>query len=459
MVFSSISFLIIFLPLIVILYYITPSLKVRNYLLLLASLIFYALGEPYYIFLMIISCLFNYIFAILISKGKYHKCFLILAVVFNIAILSVFKYTNFIISILNTLGLRINSPHIALPIGISFFTFQILSYVIDVYRDRSIVQKNFLNLLLYISFFPQLIAGPIVKYHDINYQINKRETSLDGIAYGIRRFIFGLSKKVLISNTLGAIVDSVYGYKYSELNIVVTWIAALLYCLQIYYDFSGYSDMALGLGKVFGFDFKENFNYPYEATSIKEFWRKWHISLSTWFKEYLYIPLGGNRVSKNRGTVNKFIVFFCTGIWHGASFNFIFWGLIHGLFSVLEDRGNWIKKVRGNFIGWLYMITIVSTTFVLFRSNTLEQALFFIKNMFFGFNISIASISNLLLFLNKYNIFIIIISIIGIFNWKSKIKDSTGIEVSKFIISSICLILCIMSLASSKYNPFIYFRF
>lgn len=297
MVFSSLVFLCIFLPTVFLLYTLVPSLKFRNGLLIVASLIFYAYGEPVYVLLMIFSSLLNYICARLVAnENAKKKLVLVLAVVINLGILAVFKYSGFFVESLNSVtGLAIPVPQIDLPIGISFFTFQALSYVIDVYRKTVDAQKNYLYVLLYITFFPQLIAGPIVKYRDISEQIVDREQTAEKIADGMRRFICGLAKKVLIANTMGQTADIIFNAGNDYLSVVTAWLGALAYLFQIYYDFSGYSDMAIGLGKMFGFDFKENFNYPYGAVSVKDFWRKWHISLSTWFKEYLYIPLGGNR--------------------------------------------------------------------------------------------------------------------------------------------------------------------
>ena len=315
---------------------------------------------------------------------------------------------------------------------------------------------------MYITLFPQLVAGPIVKYHDIAEQLKKREMNLEKIAEGLRRFSFGLGKKVLIANTLGNIVDIVYSWEYNNYNITITWITAILYALQIYYDFSGYSDMALGLGKIFGFELKENFNYPYDATSIKDFWRKWHISLSTWFKEYLYIPLGGSRKGKLRTVANKYIVFFLTGLWHGANSTFVIWGLIHGTCSVLEELGGWSKKIKGKVVGWIYTMLVVVISFVFFRSDNLIQAIAFLKGMFFGFNHNTIAMVQFQSFFNPYVIIICIVSIIGIFNWKTRFAFLlTKKYVSGFIyvLSICCIYLCIMSLATNNYNPFIYFRF
>ena len=339
MVFSSMVFLCIFLPVVFLLHLILPGIRAKNWMLLLASLVFYAYGEPVYVLLMIASAFVNYLSALLIEKkpsGK--KAVMTINVILNLGVLVLFKYTGFLAGSFNSIfGTAVPVPAIRLPIGISFFTFQAMSYVIDVYRGVTEPQKNFGKVLLYISFFPQLIAGPIVKYHDIAQEIENRTQTVDGVMNGIRRFIAGLSKKVLISNTVGLVADTLFAADISGLNAAAAWIGAISYMLQIYFDFSGYSDMAIGLGEMFGFHFKENFNYPYISGSIREFWRRWHMSLSGWFQEYLYIPLGGNRKGKVRTVINKFIVFLCTGIWHGANVTFLFWGLYHGCFLMLEE--------------------------------------------------------------------------------------------------------------------------
>lgn len=381
MVFSSLNFLLVFLPIVLLVYFILPNILIKNGLLVVVSLLFYALGEPYYIVLLLLSSLVNYLFARTIDKEK-SKIKLVIAVAFNLGMLFIFKYLGFFLSILNSIGLNVPQYELRLPIGISFFTFQIMSYVIDVYTGREKAEKNYFNVLLYISFFPQLIAGPIVKYHDISAQIKDRQHTVEKFATGIHRFIIGLSKKVILSNSIAVVVDSIYGLDNSQITFLSGWIVAALYCFQLYFDFSGYSDMAIGLGKMFGFDFLENFNYPLSSTGMKEFWRRWHISLSSWFKEYLYIPLGGNRISEKRTVVNKFIVFFFTGVWHGANYTFILWGLMNGLFVILEDKIKALRKIRGTLLGWIYTFIVVSICFVLFRSEDLTQAMNIYYNMF-----------------------------------------------------------------------------
>lgn len=350
MVFSSTIFLFIFLPIVFILYYISPWMRVRNLLLITASLVFYAFGEPLYVLIMLGCVILNYIFGRLLSGGRGNRKLIVtVAVILNVSLIGVFKYTDFLIETLNEiLGTALPLPGIPLPIGISFFTFQAMSYVIDVYRNEERGERNFSNLLLYISFFPQLVAGPIIKFEDIRMELSKRNTDIKEIAEGIQRFISGLGKKILIANVMGLVCDSIFAM--GEVNILLAWTAGISYTLQIYFDFSGYSDMAIGLGKMFGFHYKENFNYPYISTSVTEFWRRWHISLSSWFKDYLYIPLGGNRKGKTRTYINKYIVFFTTGLWHGASWNFVLWGLFHGTFAFLEEKNIIPRKKLENTV-------------------------------------------------------------------------------------------------------------
>ena len=390
MVFSSMVFMCVFLPAVFVLHCILPGIRAKNALLLLASVIFYAYGEPVYIILLFISTLLNYFCACGIDRFQNHrKGILVLAVICNLGILIVFKYTDFILGMVNSVtGLQLPLPQIRMPIGISFFTFQAMSYVIDVYRETTRAQKNYAKVLLYISFFPQLIAGPIVKYHDVAAEIDQRTVTLDGVALGIRRFSAGLCKKVLLANTLGLVADNLFGASAGSINGAGAWLGAISYMLQIYFDFSGYSDMAIGLGWMFGFHFKENFNYPYISGTIREFWRRWHMSLSGWFLEYLYIPLGGNRKGKFRTVVNKMIVFLCTGIWHGAAINFLFWGVYHGFFLMLEEYIPWIGKKGSavkSFFQHVYALLVVCIGFVFFRAETMAQGCFWVRKMFTGF--------------------------------------------------------------------------
>lgn len=474
MVFSSLTFLCIFLPVVFLLYTVIPNLKIRNALLIVASLAFYGYGEPIYVFLMIFSSLLNYLCALWVAKDeKKNKLALIVAVVVNLSILGVFKYTGFIVGSINDLlNISIPVPQISLPIGISFFTFQALSYVIDVYLDKVALQKNFFNILLYISFFPQLIAGPIVKYHDINEQIENRHQDLEKIAMGMRRFICGLAKKVLIANTMGQVTDTIFAQQASSLSFVAAWLGAIAYIFQIYYDFSGYSDMAIGLGHMFGFEFKENFNYPYGAKNIQDFWRRWHISLSTWFKEYLYIPLGGNRKGKARTAVNKIIVFFATGLWHGANWTFVLWGLYHGLFLLLEEFVPLLKKLP-KFFAHIYTMVVVTIGFVLFRADTISDAFDYITQMFTGFNLDSQSVSLAVSQLTPWFIVILAAAVIGcapIKSITSKIRANAlvtttlstkwkVIQIVLYALAFVMLAWCIIRLSGTAYNPFIYFRF
>ena len=469
MVFSSPIFLLIFLPIVFLVYKILPK-KAKNYVLIAASLFFYAWGEPIYILLMIGSVIVNYLLALLIGGRGKSKLWLLLCVILNIGMLFVFKYANFFVGNVNSLfGISLMIPVIRLPIGISFFTFQAMSYVIDVYRGRNAPQKNFANVLLYISFFPQLIAGPIVKYHDIAQQIQTRAETHEKTVSGLQRFTVGLAKKLFIANTMGSVADKIFALEPMGINISVAWIGAIAYALQIYFDFSGYSDMAIGLAKIFGFDLKENFLYPYTANSIKTFWRKWHISLSTWFKEYLYIPLGGNRKGRFRTSINLVIVFFCTGLWHGAEWTFVVWGFIHGLLIMLERRGI-IKpeRFKPKWLGNVYTVLVAVVAFTIFRAATLKQGFSFIGKMFAGFGTSAQIQSLLHETLTASVIAFGAIAIIGatplVKNLYHKMKNSGRIntnvlDIGAMVLTIAMLILSILSLASDTYNPFIYFRF
>lgn len=463
MVFSSMVFMCIFLPVVFILHCILPGIRLKNALLLLASVLFYAYGEPVYIILLFVSTLLNYFCACLIESSKYKKAILTLAVICNLGILVVFKYTDFILRTVNTLtGLHLPLPQIRMPIGISFFTFQAMSYVIDVYRGTTKAQKNYAKVLLYISFFPQLIAGPIVKYHDIAQEIDNRTQSLEGVSLGIRRFSAGLCKKVLISNTMGLVADQLFGASAGNINAAGAWLGAISYMLQIYFDFSGYSDMAIGLGWMFGFHFKENFNYPYISGSIREFWRRWHISLSGWFLEYLYIPLGGNRKGKFRTVVNKMIVFLCTGIWHGAAVNFLFWGIYHGCFLMLEEYVPWIgrkgSKLKAVF-QHIYALLVVCIGFVFFRADTMSQGLFWIKEMFTGFTWNAAAMSFAVQQITPVFLVTLAGALIACCPVIKTVNNKKWYAPFAYICSLLGLVVCMLSLASGTYNPFIYFRF
>lgn len=471
MVFSSVPFLFFFLPIVLFLYWVLKGNTARNALLLLVSLLFYAWGEPVYIFLLILSVLCNWLLSLgMIRFSQKERFFLAIAVFLNITLLVVYKYSGFLVETVNmTLNLSLPVPQIRLPIGISFFTFQALSYVIDVYHDRKNVQKNFFRLLLYISFFPQLIAGPIVKYNDISHQLACRTFRMDDFASGIKRFTYGLAKKVILSNSLAVLVDTVFSFAPSAFSSAIAWVCALAYMLQIYYDFSGYSDMAIGLGQIFGFTFKENFRYPYASLGIKDFWRRWHISLSTWFKEYLYIPLGGNRKGKCRALCNQLVVFTTTGLWHGASFTFLLWGLFHGLFLVLESSqlipiGRMCRKSAGKLLVRVYTWFVVLMGFVLFRAESLTYAFSYFRTMFLGGGVpSGALMSNM----SPWFWFVFAVSMLFSFPIMDMLRTKMQATergnriycAASYGFSILLLLACMGALAAATYNPFIYFRF
>lgn len=474
MVFSSLEFLCIFLPAVFLLYTVIPSHKVRNGLLIAVSLVFYAYGEPVYVLLMILSSLVNYLCAMWIDRaGTLKKLPLIIAVVLNLGTLAVFKYTGMMVTSFNAVsGLSVPVPQIVLPIGISFFTFQALSYVIDVYRGGVAVQHNYFKVLLYIAFFPQLIAGPIVKYRDIAQEIDHRSQSLEQTARGLRRFICGLAKKVLIANTMGQVADILFKSDVSTLAMPAAWLGAVAYLFQIYYDFCGYSDMAIGLGLMFGFHFKENFLYPYGARSVQDFWRRWHISLSTWFKEYLYIPLGGNRKGKARTALNRLIVFFCTGLWHGANWTFVLWGLWHGLFLLIEEYVPFMKKLP-RVLGHIYTMLVVLLGFVVFRADTIAYGFGYIGRMFSFTAFDTASMSTALAQLTPWFIVMLATAVIGcapirpladkiragLYSGAKLGKGFAAVSIALYALAFVGLCWCVLRLAPSGYNPFIYFRF
>lgn len=392
MVFSSVIFLFLFLPVVLGVYFLCPKQQAKNLWLIAASLLFYAFSGLWYVLLLLFSVLCNYIAGLFVS-GR--KPVLYAAVAVNLGILGVFKYLGFLAQTVNHLpGVSVPVPSIVLPVGISFFTFQGLSYVIDVYRNEQLKSTKFSDVLLYISLFPQLVAGPIVRYEDVAHEVRSRSHTWENLAHGLRRFIIGLSKKLLIADVCGSVVAQVYGADASILDSRAAWLGAVCYLMQIYFDFSGYSDMAIGLGLCFGFHFRENFNYPYISSSIKEFWRRWHISLSTWFREYLYIPLGGNRKGTAKTYRNKLIVFFFTGLWHGANWTFIVWGLWHGFFIVAEDlvakltgkdrHSRNSKRRAAGIAKHLYTLLVVLIGFVIFRADTMSQAVAMVAAMFSG---------------------------------------------------------------------------
>lgn len=463
MLFTSISFLYYFLPTIIILYFITPK-KYRNYILLIFSIIFYMYGEPKYVILMLVEILVAYFGALLIDKYKSKEIFLV-TIIIHIGLLCVFKYTDLFIGTINSIfKTNISFLNIALPIGISFYTFQILSYVIDVYRGKVKVQKNILKLATYVSLFPQLIAGPIVRYETICDELDNRDETIEKFSLGVRRFIIGLAKKVLIANMLGELCT-----KFSlvdERSVLFYWIFAISYMLQVYFDFSAYSDMAIGLGKMFGFTFLENFNYPFISKSITEFWRRWHISLSSWFKDYVYIPLGGSRKGILKLVRNILIVWFLTGIWHGAAYNFILWGLFIGVFLVIEKL--WLSKYISKlpkFLRNIYVLFIIMISFIMFNAGSINEAFFNIKGLF-GLNKEVF-INNYTIYYLKSYLIVLIIAIFGatpLFkNIIEKLKKSKClnkiINILEPIFLVILLLLVTAYLIDSSYNPFLYFRF
>lgn len=454
MVFSSISFLFLYLPVFFLLYFLLPVIF-RNTFILLASLLFYFWGEGGYLLILIYYIVINYLIGILIEKSINKnklinsKILLSIGILLNTITLIYYKYSEFILT--DIFKIKINEIH--LPIGISFYTFQAISYLIDIYKKDIIAQKNIINFGMYKALFPQLIAGPIVRYIDISKEIISRETDLILFKEGIERFIIGLGKKVLLANPLGAYADIVFQQNPGSLQSSGVWLGILAYTLQIYYDFSGYSDMAIGLGRMMGFHFLENFNYPYISCSIKEFWRRWHISLSSWFRDYLYIPLGGNKKGNFRTYLNLILVFLLCGFWHGANFTFLVWGAWHGLFLVLERIGlDSFLQNRNKVIQWIYTIVIISIGWVFFRADSLEYAIQYIFQMFkFQFEGEIFP-------MEKRTILVFILGFIFAYDWNSisSIYRSTKLKSAILII---IFILSISNLAVSTYNPFIYFRF
>ncbi|MCP3887388.1 MAG: MBOAT family protein [Desulfobulbaceae bacterium] len=478
MVFSSITFLFFFLPVALLAYY--CSGRARNITLLAMSLLFYSWGEGIYVLVMLGSIWVNYFAGIYLQK-KHKKTVLTGALLYNFSLLGIFKYANFITDNVNTLlshvhisAIQLDPVH--LPIGISFFTFQAVSYIIDVYRGTVPPQKSILNLGLYISLFPQLIAGPIVRYHDIAKSLHWRKFRSVDFSYGIERFLLGLSKKVLLANPLGLVADKIFALSSFDLNSPAAWLGALCYTLQIYYDFSGYSDMAIGLGRMFGFRFLENFNYPYISNSMQDFWRRWHISLSSWFRDYLYIPLGGNRKGTSRTCVNLLIVFFLCGLWHGANWSFVCWGLFHGFFLVLERTK--IKTILNSLwlpIRHVITLTIIVVGWVIFRSETISEAISFLAIMFgatqgserqllsiyldqklfceFGFALLFATpifplIQNYCLTITQ-----------RFSNDTINSLSRPVIAMARLSVLTAISYFTIISLSASAYNPFIYFRF
>ena len=467
MLFSSLLFLWLFLPLVAGVYYLLPKAwrRAKNGLLLVASLFFYGWGEPVYILLMLASITLNWGAGLCVWKLRRRAAVLAATVAANLLLLGYFKYFDFAAGALNALLGHEAVPlrNIALPLGISFYTFQALSYVIDLYRGEIKVQKNWFLLALYVSFFPQLIAGPIVRYADVEEQLARRTETAMKAAVGIKRFLYGLAKKVLLANTFALAADEIFGLAARDASTAVAWAGAVFYALQIYYDFSGYSDMAIGLGRIFGFHFMENFNYPYLAASVQEFWRRWHISLSTWFRSYLYIPLGGNRKGKARTLVNLMIVFLCTGLWHGANWQFVAWGVYYGLFLIAERL--WLKPVleKHRLAGHIYTLVVVLAAWVIFRAPGLREGALWLKAMFLPTAGSAAF--PLVRFLDAKRL---VFAAVGILlcgpvqallpKWKAMLYREDRVYAAECAVQLVLLFLCVMSLVSSTYNPFIYFR-
>ena len=452
MVFSSIIFLFLFLPLFLICYFIPKKVKTKNIVLLIFSLFFYAWGEPYYFFLMLFMIIVNYYLTIKMDEKKSKKI-LVLLIIFNLLLLFSFKYLNFCINNINSLfNLSISNVKLTLPIGISFYTFQILSYVIDVYRGKVKVQKNFINLACYVSAFPQLIAGPIVRYSDIEKEITKRVTKIDDLYEGIKRFIIGLSKKVLIANNVSFVCDQIFNFGIVETGFIGIVIAIIAYTLQIYFDFSGYSDMAIGLGRICGFHYNENFNLPYISSSVTEFWRRWHISLSSFFRDYVYIPLGGNRVRKVKFIRNVLIVWMLTGLWHGDSWNFVLWGLYYGIILLIEKF--FFKERKDRAIYHVTTMIIVCIGWLIFRETNFNDLITSFKALF-----GVYGLGNMeaLYFLGIFSLRYILAFIFGILFSLNIIKIKDG--KFKDIMLIIVFVLSIIFVTVSSYNPFIYFRF
>jgi alginate O-acetyltransferase complex protein AlgI len=489
MVFSSPIFLFLFLPVVLTIYFLIRK-DLRNFYLLLISVAFYTWGEKQFILVMIASAVFNYIFALIIGilqktqsgKPVKTKVVLLLAIVFNVGLLGFWKYTHFLVVNLNAflhamgLGYAITVSAIHTPIGISFFTFRALSYIIDVYDYRVVYSKSLLDVILYLSFFPLSMAGPIVRYGEMAAQLVKQHVTVETFSTGITRFIIGMGKKCLIANTLASVVDPIFTLSPGKITFEVAWLGIICYTLQIYFDFSGYSDMAIGLGRMFGFEFLENFNYPYISQSVREFWRRWHISLSTWFRDYLFIPLGGSRTGHSRVNINLMTVFFCCGLWHGASWNFVLWGLWYGLFLVLERHrfGNLVNSLWRP-LRHLYVLLVVILGWVLFRSETLSYALAYFQAMA-GLAKGSRMEYPLLIFLNRKVAMTLCAGVLfsgPVPSFVEKLRATAltrydtppfkllnkGISISYLIALAFIFLSSAMSLASGTHNPFIYFRF
>ncbi len=469
MVFSSLTFMFVFLPIVLILYYIVPK-KFKNLFILISGLIFYAWGEPVYVLIMIVSTLIDYTAGLLIYRFDKSKTIkricLIVSLLMNLGLLGVFKYSGFIMQNIDIiLGTSLYDPNHALPlpIGISFFTFQSMSYTIDMYMGKIKVQKNPISFAAFVTLFPQIVAGPIVRYDDIARELDDRTVNLDCIYEGILKFITGVGKKVLIANNIGMLWTSVKGLEASELSVLTAWLGILAFTLQIYFDFSGYSDMAIGLGKMMGFNFPQNFNYPYQSKSISEFWRRWHITLGAWFKSYVYFPLGGSRKGKGRTVFNLAVVWLLTGIWHGASWNFILWGVLYGLVIIIEKLflGKVLEKIP-DFFSWLYTIILVILGWVLFDTADIPTALGYMGAMFGGGGTLIDNTA--MYYLINYGVMFVIgaFACTDIFSRAAewlKEKMPLLVNYSTPIAKTAIMVLSTAYLADATYNPFLYFNF
>lgn len=469
MIFSSTIFLFCFLPLLLLIYFFSPN-RAKNSILLAASLLFYAWGELFYTVLMAFSILANYVFGRLIDNSQFRKKqFLAFGVACNLLLLGFFKYANFIIDNLNSAFAPLNVARIELdavhlPLGISFFTFQAISYLVDVYRKQNPAQKSLLNLGLYIALFPQLIAGPIVRYNSVARQLVSRTVTLHSFADGITRFIYGLAKKLLIANPLGEVADTIFLLPADQLPALVAWTGIVCFSLQIYFDFSGYSDMAIGLGRMFGFTFPENFNYPYIARSLRDFWRRWHISLTTWLRDYLYIPMGGNRRSRVRVTFNLLTVFVLCGLWHGASWNFLVWGLWHGLFLALERSSFGTLLARSpRIMAHAYTLLVVLVGWVFFRLEAMGEAVHYLFSMA-GSNGFAHSMYPIQLYVTNEALIAAIAGLVlstSLFRAGEKyfLRQTWAGGINQVALVSLLLGLSMLKISSGTYNPFLYFRF
>ncbi|WP_233004580.1 MBOAT family O-acyltransferase [Exiguobacterium aurantiacum] len=477
MLFSSTVFLFYFLPIVIGLYFISPR-PIKNTILLAASLFFYAWGEPRFVLIMLASIAMNYVFGLLVDRDRQHekkiKLWMTLMVLGNLGMLGVFKYASFFVENVNSvLGFSLNDPEIPLPLGISFFTFQAMSYVIDVYRKDGQVQRNIFDLALYVSFFPQLIAGPIVRYQTVADEIVDRRETIDDFVSGIQRFVIGLGKKMILANSAGYVADQIFGMPAGEMSTTLAWIGVIAYSLQIYFDFSGYSDMAIGLGRMFGFHFLENFNYPYISRSVSEFWRRWHMSLGSWFRDYVYIPLGGNRHGEWKTYRNLAVVWLLTGVWHGASWTFIAWGVYYGVFIMLERAflGKWLKAMP-SWLSLSFTLFVVIIGWVFFRADDFPYAISYLQAMF-GLHGGPLFDQQALYYLVQYGV-VLTIAIIGatpipriiVGKLLSQELDETKSMTTRRIVGlvrvtgvTVLFFLSISYIVSSTFNPFIYFRF